>query len=222
MGEKKRTGRPIDRRKDEAMWAATHALLFKNGPAAVSVEAVARLAGLSKMTVYSRYANREALIAAVIQRQADQMAASLCLVPDSQSNLQEALTAFGIRLLSFLLSETYLGFMRALRSAAAFPTDAMHTIFRFGPQSTLDNLAQWMRQAHRAKLANFRQPERSAELLLGMITGLDIVRAMYGEPCRHTRRTITQHVRWAVTAFVKLHEIGEGRLESVSRSRRAR
>lgn len=222
MGEKKRTGRPIDRRKDDAMLAAAHALLFKNGPAAVSVEAVTRLAGLSKMTVYSRYANREALIAAVIQRQADQMAASLCVIPDSQCNLQEALTAFGVRLLSFLLSDTYLDFMRALRSAAAFPADAMRTIFRFGPQSTLDNLAQWMRQAHRAKLANFRQPERSAELLLGMLTGLDIVRAMYGEPCRQTSRTITRHVRWAVTAFVKLHEIGEGRHKSASPSRRAR
>jgi TetR/AcrR family transcriptional repressor of mexJK operon len=206
MKEKKRTGRPIDRRKDEAMWAAAHALLFKNGPSAVSVEAVARLAGLSKMTVYSRYANREALIAAVIQRQADQMAASLSFAPESQGNLQEALTAFGVRLLSFLLSETHLGFMRALRSAAAFPADAMHTIFRFGPQSTLDNLAQWMRQAHRARLAHIPRPERSAELLLGMLTGLDIVRAMYGEPCRQTHRTITRHVRGIVTAFLTLHE----------------
>jgi TetR/AcrR family transcriptional repressor of mexJK operon len=187
------------------MLASAHALLFKRGPSAVSIEAVARRAGLSKMTVYSRYTNREALIAAVIQRQAARMAVSLSFAPESHRNIQEALTTFGVRLLSFLLSETHLGFLRALRSATTFPTNAMRTIFRFGPQSTLDNLAQWMRQAHRAKLAHISRPERSAELLLGMLTGLDIVRAMYGEPCRQTPRTITRHVRRVVQLFLTLH-----------------
>lgn len=222
MGKNTRAGRPIDRSKDDAMLAAAHALLFKKGPAAVSVEAVARLAGLSKVTVYSRYANREALVEAVIRTQAGEMAASLSLVPDSHRNIQEALTTFGVGLLSFLLSDAHLGFMRALRSSVEFPTDAMRTIFRFGPQATLDALTAWMRHAHRAKLAHIPEPERSAELLLGMLTGLDIVRAMYGEPCRQTRRTITRHVRGVVTAFATLHEIGEGRQGSVSRSRRER
>lgn len=63
-------GRPVDPGKDEAILSAAHRLLFQLGPQAVTMEAVAALAGVSKATVYSRHANRDALIRAVIQQQA--------------------------------------------------------------------------------------------------------------------------------------------------------
>jgi TetR/AcrR family transcriptional regulator, mexJK operon transcriptional repressor len=205
MSDNERVGRPVDHSKGEAIFAAAHALLFRYGPAGVSVEAVARQAGVSKVTIYSRYANREALIDAVISKQANHIAASLSIAPDSQNNAHDALTAFGIRLLTFLLSEDHLSFMRALRSTNEFPVEAMRKIFCSGPQTTLDKLGDWMQHAHRAGLANFNQPEKSAELLLGMLMGLDIIRAMYGEPCQRDCQNIERHVGWIVTAFLKLH-----------------
>ena len=205
MSTNERAGRPVDHSKDQAIFAAARMLLFRHGPGGISVEAVARLAEVSKVTVYRRYANREALIDAVISQQADHMAASLSIAPDSQSNAQAALTAFGTRLLTFLLSEEHLNFMRALRGATEFPADAMRKIYRSGPQTTLDKLTDWMRRAHQAGLANFSQPEKSAELLLGMLMGLDLVRALYGEPSQRDSQNIAQHVDWVVAAFLQLH-----------------
>jgi TetR/AcrR family transcriptional repressor of mexJK operon len=205
MSNNERVGRPVDHGKDEAIFAAAHVLLFRHGPAGVSVEAVARQAGVSKVTIYSRYANREALIDAVISKQANHIAASLSIAPDSQNNAHDALTAFGIRLLTFLLSEDHLSFMRALRSTNEFPDEAMRKIFCSGPQTTLDKLADWMQHAHRVGLANFNQPKKSAELLLGMLMGLDIIRAMYGEPCQRDSQNIERHVGWIVAVFLKLH-----------------
>ena len=59
MTDYERAGRPLDHNKDKAIFAAAHELLFSKGPAAFSVEAVARLAKVSKVTIYSRYTNRE-------------------------------------------------------------------------------------------------------------------------------------------------------------------
>ena len=52
------SGRPIDRSKDTAILLAARKLLIQEGVGAVTMEAVATEAGVSKATLYSRYSNR--------------------------------------------------------------------------------------------------------------------------------------------------------------------
>ncbi len=61
-----RRGRPLDPGKDRAILMAARALLFARGPRALTMEAVARAAGVSKPTLYSRYAGRRELLLAVV------------------------------------------------------------------------------------------------------------------------------------------------------------
>jgi len=75
-----------------------------------------------------------------------------------------------------------------------------------GPQATLNKLTVWMEQTHQAGLAGFSRPGSSAELLLGMLMGIDLVRVMYGVPCRHDNPSLEDHVRRIVDAFLKLHQ----------------
>src|ERR1700741_762462 len=58
--------RPLDAEKDKAIEAATLALLNERGFARMSVEAVATAAGVGKPAIYRRYADKAALVAAVI------------------------------------------------------------------------------------------------------------------------------------------------------------
>lgn len=55
-------GRPRDPRLDEAITAATLELLADGGYGAVTMEAVACLAGVGKATLYRRYAGKEQLV----------------------------------------------------------------------------------------------------------------------------------------------------------------
>ncbi len=207
MAESERIGRPLDRSKDKAIFSAAHDLLFSQGPAGFSIEAVARLAKVSKVTIYSRYANREVLVDAVIRSQADRMAESLSIVPSSRKNVRSALIDFGINLLTFLLSEEHQRFMQALGSTHELSDNVLKNIYRNGPQTTINQLANWMSNAHKTEWANFNEPQRNAELLLGMLMGVNLVRSLYGEPCQYHSQNIEQHVSWVIDTFLRLYEV---------------
>jgi AcrR family transcriptional regulator len=58
----RRPGRPRDARADRAILEATLALLGETGFAGMTVDAVAARAGVSKATIYRRWASKEALV----------------------------------------------------------------------------------------------------------------------------------------------------------------
>jgi AcrR family transcriptional regulator len=61
--------RPLDPNVDQAIAAATLELLSEHGFAAMTIEAVAAAAGVGKPAIYRRYADKPALVAAVIAAQ---------------------------------------------------------------------------------------------------------------------------------------------------------
>ncbi len=61
-------GRPRDTALDDAILDAAAELLLQDGYARLSIEQVARRAGTSRPTVYRRYADKQALVAATLLR----------------------------------------------------------------------------------------------------------------------------------------------------------
>jgi TetR/AcrR family transcriptional repressor of mexJK operon len=205
MPNPNRAGRPVDRSKDEAILNAVRALLFTQNPQPFSVDAVARKANVSKMTLYSRYPTREALIDASVQLQAKKLSSAISIGPSDSQDLQQALTQFGVDLLSFLLSDDHLGFIRALSSAPEITAESLSQIYQSGPLATLDTLTNWLKQADTNGLATFSQPSKNAEMLMGMLIGLDLIRAGYGEPCDNSKEKIEKHAHWVVSAFLQIY-----------------
>ncbi|GAA2030787.1 hypothetical protein GCM10009740_20630 [Terrabacter terrae] len=64
-------GRPRDAQADVRIAGAALQLLRDEGPAAVHIEAVAARAGVARTTVYRRYRNRAALLAATLDQLED-------------------------------------------------------------------------------------------------------------------------------------------------------
>lgn len=199
-------GRPVDSGKDQDILAAARELLFQRGPQAVTMEAVAALAGVSKATVYSRHANRDALIRAVVQQQAQQFTEAFSVAPETLEDLQAALSQFVIRLATFLASKEHVSLMQALGSARRLDAAVLQDIYRGGPQKTHDGLSGWLRATDQAGLIRCDDPERSAELLLGMLMGLDLVRAVYGVTRTRTADDQEAQVRFVVESFLRLHQ----------------
>ncbi|WP_419706076.1 TetR/AcrR family transcriptional regulator [Promicromonospora sp. NFX87] len=60
-------GRPRDPRTDEAILRAALELFTEHGHAGTSIEAIARRAGVGKLTVYRRWGSKDELIAAAVE-----------------------------------------------------------------------------------------------------------------------------------------------------------
>ncbi|HEY0182355.1 MAG TPA: TetR/AcrR family transcriptional regulator, partial [Rhodopila sp.] len=119
-----RSGRPKDSAKHEAIVAAARALFASQPFDMVTMEAVAAQAGVSKMTVYSHFRDKETLFETIVAATADQMIAALS-APDEDDALRERLIAVGSAFLDVILgsdickmSHTLPGALRANRALA--------------------------------------------------------------------------------------------------------
>lgn len=200
-----RPGRPPDPAKQRAILDAARSLLFQGGPGELSMEAVARRAGVSKVTIYARYANREALLDAVIGDQANNLMDSLNLQPEDASSARKALCSFGQQLLSFVLGEEHQGFLRLVLASPASSQAILARIYRSGPEATHAQLEHWMTRADAAGLLRIPDPPQSTELLIGMLLGLELIRLLYGQPAKFTGESLETHVEQVVDRFLSLH-----------------
>lgn len=119
-----RPGRPKDTAKREAIVTAARSLFASQPFDLVTMEAVAGQAGVSKMTVYSHFHDKETLFETIVAATADQMMAALS-APDRDDALRERLIAVGIGFLNVILgsdickmSHTLPGALRANRALA--------------------------------------------------------------------------------------------------------
>ncbi len=202
---KPRPGRPADPAKDADILAAGRVLLFDHGPQAVTMEAVARAAGVSKPTLYRRYANRDELLAALAANEAERLAGRFSIAPDTVDDLSAALTGFGTDLKRFLISAEHIRFLHALGASTEMPQSVRQSIYRHGPRNARDRLAEWLQQAQAQGLLHCPDPRASAEQFMGMVMGLDLVRTLYHVDPRAEGPAPEARVGRIVADFLRLH-----------------
>jgi len=202
----KRAGRPTDHSKDASIMKAARELLYEKGPEAVTMEGVATRAKVSKGTMYARYANRHHLLQSVVERESNNITLSINVAPKTPDELKTALLDFAEQLTSFLISKEHLKLMEVMALPAGVQGDLKKEIYHNGPQQTHDTLTQFLESATKDGLITCKNPADSAELLLGMMMGLDLVRAWYGIPLRIKQEKENQaHAQIIINAFIALH-----------------
>lgn len=200
-----KAGRPTDQQKDRDILHAARELVFAEGPQALTMDKVASLAGLSKVTLYARYANRYELLQAVVSSEAFGIHKALGRFPASREELHADLGALCEAITAFIGSEHHQRLMQALGSIPQNTQD-LTEVYRNGPQNTHDVLADYLQQAAAGGLIRCPEPMESAELLMGMVTGLDLLRGLYRVPLeRRTEEQRRQHVGRVMAAFMAIH-----------------
>jgi TetR/AcrR family transcriptional repressor of mexJK operon len=204
-------GRPSDPNKDRAILEAGRTLLFESGPQAVTMEAAARLAGIAKPTLYRRYANRNALLAAIALNESERMAGRFRLTPASADDLRRALVDFGCDLTRFMISREHVHFIHALGASTGLAQESRESIFRNGPMAMRDRLAEWLRRADEHGLLDIADPVECAERLLGSLMGLELVRMLYRVSPSGGAEALERRVQSIVDDFLELYLAGRRR-----------
>src|ERR1700685_3610870 len=84
-------GRPKDSAKREGIVRAATALFMKDGYELTSMDAVAKKADVSKLTIYSHFADKSDLFREVIRCRCDKSAMPECFLALAQESPEEAL-----------------------------------------------------------------------------------------------------------------------------------
>ena len=200
-----RAGRPVDAHKLEAIRQAAHSLLMEEGPPGVTMAAVAQRAEVSRVTVYRHFSSRQALLADVVAGQTARLIQPLGQPATTLEALAGQLEAFVGELVSFVCSIEHRRMTEALSALSPRSAD-FQTVYANGPARTHELLSSGLKRASKQGLLNCPDPRESAELLLGMALGLDMVRTHYRVPlARSSERAQRRRARRVVSAFLALH-----------------
>ncbi len=199
------SGRPVDRSKDKAILLAAREILLRDGASALTMEAVASKAGVSKATLYSRYGNRNVLIEAVLRAQSDFFVESLSLSVSNREQWFTAAEGFSQRLLDYLFSDDHLCLLKTLHGHECMPADLRDRMYELGPQATCQQVETFLAQSHQAGVINCPDPVFSAECLFGMLVGMDMLRNVFHQPSKRRPDNIAEHVKRVLTQFLLMH-----------------
>lgn len=140
-------GRSPDPAKDEAILDGARASFFERGFAAATIEEVAARAGVSKVTVYKRFEDKEALFEAVVRREMTRMEEAFETWPYVDGSLAERLNAFGSILLRFLYSTEQVALDRMLAHDLKHSPEMARRFFKAGPGACRTRLAKMIAEA---------------------------------------------------------------------------
>jgi TetR/AcrR family transcriptional repressor of mexJK operon len=214
MSEAVDSSREIDSPKHRAVIEAATALFVAQGYGAVSMDAVARLAGVSKATLYAYFASKDRLFATIIgDRCQSKIATADYLIQadiDGIPSLRAALTSFGARMMRFLLEPDTLALYRVVVAEAARFPELGRTFYEGGPQQFLRFFAGWLTDQMRAGWLRDADAAVAAQQFIALVRGGLFMRASLGLPVESDDATLTEHAAGVTDMFLRAYAAIEG------------
>lgn len=155
-------GRPRDPHVDQAILAAAVELLSEGGVEALSVEAVASMAGVSRASVYRRYANRVDLMEAAFHAASAKKPA-----PPDTGTVRSDLIQLVLRLKSILSDSDTGGMLPAMLGAARENPEVREALERFTSARRSPTIEVIRRGVERGEVRADVDPELLADMLVG-------------------------------------------------------
>ena len=157
--------------KAESILAAAKRMFLESGFGAVSMDAIARAAGVSKATVYAYFAGKDELFGAVIGRECERYFAEFSADELDPGKLRASLTTLGRRFLDLLLSPDAIALHRLIvGEVSRFP--ALGEVFwHAGPERNLAQIEAFLRAAVAAGVLDIADPRLAAEQFTGLVRG---------------------------------------------------
>jgi len=178
--------------------AAVRELMAEQG-FRISMDAVAARVGCSKQTLYAQFGSKQALLRSVIDSRLHRSTEAL----RADASPREVLLGFAREHLLHLSEPTVAATCQLLgASAREFPEEAQD-LYRDGCDALQRRLADWLALAMQRGQLRHDQPHYAAELLLGMIVGLDLERQRFAVPHRAGSAERERWAEYAVDAFLR-------------------
>lgn len=192
----------IDLRKSEAILDAASEVLSERGLAA-TVEEIARLAKVSKQTVYNHFGSRAEIVRALSDRRASAVAAPLDR-PGAAEEPETALYGYARSLLEVLSAPQHSKVMRMTILHAAEHADLAEIIFNAGPRTSRRRLAEFLAEETAAGRLRVDDPALAADFFAGMVLGSLQLRGLLslGSP---EEVEIETRARAAAAAFMRAY-----------------
>ena len=188
-------------------------MFFERGLEAVTIEAVAAAAGVSRMTVYGHFGDKVALFSEVITQEADKLVHSLSGLSSRRdsagaqcrASLRGDLLRFGTELLVFFARPEVTAFHRLLQAEGPRYPKLVEAFIDLGPRAVVNRLGERLQEATNAGAIAVGDPIRAAQLLIGLFRSIETASHAVGLSPPPSRVQIERHVGECVDLFLRAY-----------------
>lgn len=203
--------------RTEAILSAALEIFLREGYGAASVDAIVQRAAVSKATLYRHFADKDALLRAVLEGAAAEALGGARPADHLRGAPGEALRAFGAALLSAIARPASVRVFRlVIAEAERFP-ELSRSFYRTITEPTVGALAAWIRARAASGELAVADADLAALQLLGLFKEALFWPTLMG--ARGPGREAKEVVARAVEVFLRAYAPGGGRSPARGRAR---
>ncbi|MES2870595.1 MAG: TetR/AcrR family transcriptional regulator [Pseudomonadota bacterium] len=198
-------GRPKDMAKRQAILDAAKTLFLTKGYASTSMDAVAGLAGVSKLTVYSHFTDKETLFSsAVMSKCTEQLPELIFDLPDG-APIEGVLLNIARGFQVLINSEESLNLHRLMITLGSQDPKLSQIFVEAGPDRVVREMKHLLSKIHLTGVLHIDNPHYAAEHFFCMLKGAPNFRLLYGcgEPL--SSEDSEAHVQEVVGVFMRAY-----------------
>lgn len=201
-----RTDRPSSQRKIAKILAAARTEFFANGFAGASIEAIAALAEVSKVTIYSWFKTKENLFVEVVKSECRHMSESLVGENLKTRSIRDTLIFTAEHMLGVLMDEEKVRFDRVLAAEVTRDPKVGEYFLDNGPRALLHNLVNLLKISQEKGEIQSTDLVSSAEMFVSLVMGRIDLFLRYGEKIKMTTPQKRERAKHAVDAWMLIHQ----------------
>ncbi|NDK37897.1 TetR/AcrR family transcriptional regulator [Pseudoxanthomonas gei] len=198
-------GRPKDLGKRAAILEAAKRLFSMEGFAGVSMDQIAAEAGVSKLTVYSHFGDKEALFSAAVQAKCDEMLPHDLFTQELRGPVRDQLQAIASAFFSLVSSDEAISTHRMMITPGGADDPLRKLFWEAGPQRAHDAFSAFLRSRVEAGELEIPDVQRAAEQFFALIKGEIHSRMMCGLCARPARADVSSHIDASVDMFMRAY-----------------
>ncbi|WP_448106537.1 TetR/AcrR family transcriptional regulator [Pseudomonas azerbaijanoccidentalis] len=173
-------GRPKDLVKRQAILDAAKTLFLSKGYANTSMDAVAAEAGVSKLTVYSHFNDKETLFsAAVVAKCEEQLPPLFFELPEGVA-VETVLLNIARGFHHLINSDESLNLHRLIMALGSQDPNLSLIFFEAGPQRMLDGMERLLSKVNESGVLSIDKPRNAAEHFFCLLKGAANFRLLFG------------------------------------------
>ncbi len=195
-------GRPKDLAKRAAILQAAKQMFTRQGFEGASMDQIAALAGVSKLTIYSHFGDKDALFVAVVNAVCEQQLPTALFAPSPDTPLRERLMDIARAYHALAMAPEAVAGHRML-CVPRLDSTLAHDFWNAGPARLHDAFAALLARRHAAGELDLDDPARAAGHFFALVKGEAHARLVIGCPDPADQAGVRSHLESCVDMFLR-------------------